>query len=98
MTWDGRIRNWWTDDDRAAFEQRTGSLVEQYNELAPSVTPEVKVNGELTLGENIGDLGGLDIAYDAWRIAISDADPEPINGRCPLPNGSSSVGPNPGGR
>ena len=77
---DGRIRNWWTDDDRAAFEQRTGSLVEQYNELAPSVTPEVKVNGELTLGENIGDLGGLDIAYDAWRIAISDADPEPING------------------
>ncbi|NLH71336.1 MAG: M13 family metallopeptidase, partial [Brooklawnia sp.] len=76
---DGRIRNWWTDEDRAAFEQRTGSLVEQYSALAPSVTPDVKVNGELTLGENIGDLGGLDIAYDAWRIAIGDTEPPPID-------------------
>lgn len=77
---DGRVRNWWTDDDRAAFEERTESLVEQYCQLAPSVTPEVKVNGELTLGENIGDLGGLAIAFEAWQIAVGDEQPEPVDG------------------
>nr|WP_208390608.1 M13-type metalloendopeptidase [Brooklawnia cerclae] len=80
---DGRLRNWWTDADRKAFEERTASLVAQYNQLAPSVTPEVHVNGELTLGENIGDLGGLAIAYQAWRIATHDADPQPVDGMAP---------------
>ena len=74
---DGRLRNWWTDEDRAAFEQRTASLVAQYNELSPAAAPEVKVNGELTLGENIGDLGGLAIAYKAWLIACDGTEPEP---------------------
>lgn len=77
---DGRLRNWWTDDDRAAFEERTASLVDQYSQLAPSVTPDVKVNGELTLGENIGDLGGLQVAYAAWRLAVGQTDPEPVDG------------------
>lgn len=77
---DGRLRNWWTDEDREAFEQRTKSLVAQFNELAPAEVPDVHVNGELTLGENIGDLGGLQVAYHAWRIAVGDHDPEPIDG------------------
>lgn len=77
---DGRLRNWWSDQDRAAFEARTAKLVDQYNALAPSVTPDVHVNGELTLGENIGDLGGLSIAYQAWQIAIGGNNPEPVGG------------------
>ena len=77
---DGRLRNWWSDDDRKAFEERTASLVAQYNELSPAAAPEVKVNGELTLGENIGDLGGLAIAYKAWQIACGGTEPEPIGG------------------
>lgn len=77
---DGRLRNWWSDDDRKAFEERTASLVAQYNELSPAAAPEVKVNGELTLGENIGDLGGLAIAYKAWQIACGGTEPEPIDG------------------
>ena len=54
--------DWWTEDDRAAFEERTKSLIEQYNALAPKQVPEHHVNGALTIGENIGDLGGLSIA------------------------------------
>ena len=78
---DGRLRDWWTDADREAFEARTGDLVDQYNALSPAEAPDVKVNGELTLGENIGDLGGLSIAYQAWRISLEGADePEPIDG------------------
>ncbi len=77
---DGRLRNWWSDEDRKAFEERTASLVAQYNELSPAAAPEVKVNGELTLGENIGDLGGLAIAYKAWQIACGGTEPEPIGG------------------
>ena len=69
-TGDGTLQNWWTDEDRAAFEERTAKLVEQYEVLRPSEAPEHNVNGRLTLGENIGDLGGLGIAYKAlgiWR-------------------------------
>lgn len=77
---DGRIRNWWTDADREAFEARTASLVDQYNQLSPSVTPDVTVNGELTLGENIGDLGGLQVAYAAWRIAVGEQEPPAVDG------------------
>ncbi|MGQ7786320.1 M13 family metallopeptidase [Nesterenkonia sp. K-15-9-6] len=65
---DGSLTNWWSDADRTAFEERTSALVEQYSALAPSVAPEHHVNGELTLGENIGDLGGLGIAHQAYRI------------------------------
>ncbi|MFB9072937.1 M13 family metallopeptidase [Citricoccus parietis] len=67
---DGSLQNWWTDADRAAFEERTTRLVGQYEALSPAEAPEHQVNGELTLGENIGDLGGLGIASQAlgiWR-------------------------------
>ena len=68
---DGRLRNWWTDADRQAFEERTAELVRQYDRLVPEQLAEegTHVNGELTLGENIGDLGGLTIAHQAWRMA-----------------------------
>ncbi len=69
---DGRLRDWWTDADRTAFEERTSKLVEQYDRLEPAQTPGQHVNGELTIGENIGDLGGLSIAFKAWRLAVAD--------------------------
>src|SRR5690606_36463861 len=63
---DGRLIDWWTDADRQAFEERTGSLIEQYNALVPKQLDGHNVNGELTIGENIGDLGGLSIAWKAY--------------------------------
>ncbi|MDR1791448.1 MAG: peptidase M13 [Propionibacteriaceae bacterium] len=65
----GALRDWWTPADREAFEARTAALVGQYDALAPAQLPDTHVNGELTLGENIGDLGGLGIAYLAWQLA-----------------------------
>jgi len=67
---DGVLRNWWTDSSREQFEQRTGQLVEQYNGFEP--IEGMNINGELTLGENIGDLGGLSIAHHAYRLYLSD--------------------------
>ena len=64
----GVLRTWWLPEDTAAFQQRTGALAAQYD--AFSVLPELKVNGRLTLGENIGDLGGLSVAYDAYQRAL----------------------------
>jgi len=66
---DGRLRDWWTAEDREAFERATKALIEQYDGLCPAQAPGVHVNGALTIGENIGDLGGLDIAIKAWRMA-----------------------------
>ena len=66
----GNLNSWWTDEDREAFEALTAKLVEQFNGLVPSVlegTETQGVNGEFTLGENIGDLGGLGIAVVAYR-------------------------------
>ena len=81
---DGQLRNWWTDDDRATFSDRTGALVAQYEGLVPGQFADAadapRVNGQLTIGENIGDLGGLGIAIKAWRIATGGTDPEPIAG------------------
>ncbi|HMQ36750.1 MAG TPA: M13-type metalloendopeptidase, partial [Micropruina sp.] len=76
---DGKLRDWWTPEDRESFEDRTKALIEQYNELTPAQTPGHHVNGELTIGENIGDLGGLSIAYQAWRLAVGDDEPAPVD-------------------
>jgi putative endopeptidase len=73
---DGALRNWWTDKDREAFEERTKALIAQYEVLEPAQAPGHRVNGHLTIGENIGDLGGLSIAYKAYRIA-HESSPEP---------------------
>ncbi|WP_104052914.1 MULTISPECIES: M13 family metallopeptidase [unclassified Arthrobacter] len=76
----GALRNWWTDEDRAAFEALTAKLVAQYDALSPYAAPGHKVNGKLTLGENIGDLGGLAIAYKAYLLSLGGAEPEVIDG------------------
>lgn len=86
---DGRLRNWWTDADLRAFEGRTAELVRQYDQLVPDQLQDedTSVNGRLTLGENIGDLGGLTIAHKAWRMsreADEDGSPdERIDGYSP---------------
>ena len=87
----GNLSNWWTDEDRAAFEERTHALIGQYDVLTPAVlasatsdeaTEEADeadterslphVNGALTIGENIGDLGGMTIAWKAWVAALAE--------------------------
>jgi endothelin-converting enzyme/putative endopeptidase len=75
---DGNLRNWWTDQDREEFKKRTGSLVEQFARF--EVLDDLYVNGELTLGENIGDLAGLNIAYRAYQIALDGEEPPVIDG------------------
>ncbi|MFW0155507.1 M13 family metallopeptidase [Rothia sp. P6271] len=71
----GALNNWWTDEDREEFGRRTQSLVDQYSQYTPRGldAEQYRVNGELTLGENIGDLGGLSIALKAYRIALQEA-------------------------
>ena len=76
----GALRNWWTEDDRTAFEALTAKLVAQYDALSPYAAPDHKVNGKLTLGENIGDLGGLTIAYKAYLLSLNGAEPEVLDG------------------
>lgn len=80
---DGRLRDWWTEEDRAAFEKLTAGLVTQFEVLSPEGTDGQTINGELTLGENIGDLGGLGIAYDAWLLAGGQPDGDPVDGLTP---------------
>lgn len=79
---DGKLNNWWTDEDRANFEARTKALIEQYNAFVPTQLQEKyaddpdqapHVNGALTIGENIGDLGGVGIALKAYAIALDKA-------------------------
>ena len=67
---DGRLVDWWTEADKAAFEERTKALITQYDALAPAQVPEHHVNGALTIGENIGDLGGLSIAWLAYNVFL----------------------------
>ena len=71
---DGRLRNWWTDADRQAFDEITGRLVAQYAAYEP--LPGQHLNGKLTLGENIADLSGLQISYKAWKLSL-DGQPSP---------------------
>ncbi|AXJ11691.1 M13 family metallopeptidase [Arthrobacter sp. PM3] len=76
----GLLRNWWTQDDRTAFEALTSRLVAQFDALSPSAAPGHNVNGKLTLGENIGDLGGLTIAYKAYLISLDGQEPPVLDG------------------
>lgn len=65
---DGKLRNWWTDEDRKAFDALGARLVAQYETYEP--IPGHKLNGKLTLGENIADLSGLQIAYKAYHLSL----------------------------
>lgn len=74
---DGNLVDWWQEYDREEFEKRAQKLIEQYDNLYPADLPETHVNGALTVGENIGDLGGLTIAIKAYEIALKGA-PAPV--------------------
>ncbi|MCC6507933.1 MAG: M13 family metallopeptidase [Pirellulaceae bacterium] len=72
---DGNLRKWWTEEDRGEFERRAKDLIGQYNTYKPF--EDMAVNGELTLGENIGDLGGLNFAYSAYQNSLG-GQPAPV--------------------
>ncbi|WDE05292.1 M13 family peptidase [Thalassomonas viridans] len=75
---DGNMRNWWTEQDLQEFKARGQALVEQYNGYA--VFDDLNVNGELTLGENIGDLSGVTIAYRAYKKSLNGKEAPVIDG------------------
>lgn len=75
---DGNLNNWWTERDRERFEARTRALIAQYDQY--EALPGRKVNGALSLGENIGDLGGLGIAFNAYRMSLAGAADPVIDG------------------
>lgn len=81
---DGNMTNWWTDTDRANFESKTKMLVDQFNAFVAIDSINLHVNGELTLGENIADLGGLTISYYAFQMAQKkNPQPKQIDGFTP---------------
>lgn len=77
----GNLKNWWTDEDREKFTERANKIVEQFN--AYTVLDTLHVNGKLTLGENIGDLGGLNAAYTAFKMTKQGQSNELIDGFTP---------------
>lgn len=78
---DGTLRNWWTSEDLAKFKERAKKLQEQFD--AYTVLDSVHVNGKLTLGENIGDLGGLNAAYEAFKMTEQGKSNKKIDGFTP---------------
>jgi putative endopeptidase len=77
---DGNMVDWWVDSDRAAFEKLAAQLIEQFDELSPAATPDVHVNGAFTVGENIGDLSGLEISFKAYKYSLQGAEAPVIDG------------------
>jgi putative endopeptidase len=77
---DGRLIDWWSEEDRERFDTLAAELIEQFSGLEPRQLPGHTVNGELTIGENIGDLGGLAIAWKAYVASLEGADPPVIDG------------------
>ena len=79
---DGNLNNWWTEEDRTKFESAADALVAQFEKYEP--VPGVFVNGRFTLGENIGDLGGSSVAFDALKMYLNDkGNPGLIDGFTP---------------
>ena len=77
----GNLKDWWTKEDRAKFDERTKCVTDQYSSYV--AVEDVHVNGELTLGENVADLGGEILAYMAWKDATKDQHLQPIDGLTP---------------
>lgn len=78
---DGTLRNWWTEEDRTKFDAKTKMLAQQFE--AYTVLDTLHVNGKLTLGENIGDLGGLNVAYEAFKMTPQGKSDTKIDGFTP---------------
>jgi len=78
---DGNMNDWWTKEDRERFDAKTAHLAEQFDAYEP--LPGLRVNGKLTLGENIADLGGALIAYDGLMLALQEKPQPPIDGLAP---------------
>ncbi len=75
---DGNLRDWWTPEDHAKFKAKTDKLIKEYNRFEP--VPDFHVNGELTLGENIADIAGIEIAYKAYTASLKGQAPPIIDG------------------
>ncbi len=75
---EGNLRDWWGETDNAAFQQRADALVAQYGALSP--LEGVNVNGRFTLGENIGDVSGLAVAYKAYRLSLGGREAPVVGG------------------
>ncbi len=78
MDGDGILRDWWSAEDAERFQEKSDRLVEMYDEFCP--LEGMCVNGQLTLGENIGDVGGLEIAYHAYRLSLDGREPPVLEG------------------
>ena len=76
----GNMENWWTESDRAAFSDRADKLIKQYDGFEPRDLPGEHVNGALTVGENIGDLGGVTIALKAYEISLGGEEAPVVEG------------------
>jgi putative endopeptidase len=77
----GNLKNWWTKGDREKFDERTKCVSDQYSSYV--VVDEVHINGKLTMGEDVADLGGEILAYIAWKAATADKDLKPVDGLTP---------------
>jgi putative endopeptidase len=76
----GNLEDWWTAEDRAAFQERADRLVKQYDGFEPTELPGEHVNGALTVGENIGDLGGITIALKAYLLSLQRQEAPVVDG------------------
>jgi len=75
---DGNMREWWTEEDGQRFDERAQVVVDQYSQFVPIDT--LHINGELTLGENIADIGGLTVSYNAYQLSLNGEEPAVLNG------------------
>ncbi|MFT4638690.1 MAG: putative endopeptidase [Verrucomicrobiales bacterium] len=75
---DGNLRDWWTEEDAKRFQERAAGLVDQFSSYSP--LDKVNLNGQLTLGENIGDLAGITVAYNAYQLALNGAEAPVLDG------------------
>jgi putative endopeptidase len=76
----GALRNWWTPEDAATFKKLTERLAAQYDKICPLDGGKACINGKLTLGENLGDLGGISMAYKAYRMSLNGKEAPVIDG------------------
>lgn len=81
---EGNLKNWWQEADKEEFKSRTGLIIDQYESYTPIAGDSIKVNGKLTLGENIADFGGVSMAYKGLQLYLAEnGRPEPIDGFTP---------------